>query len=319
MNWTDEQLLKVYRDMFTIRRFEETVFETYRAGRIKGIAHLYIGEEAVAVGACACLRRDDYITSTHRGHGHCIAKGGDVRLMMAELMGRRTGYSKGKGGSMHIFDPSLGILGANGIVGGGIGMAVGAALAVKKRKGDQVVVAFFGDGAANQGVLYEGLNLASIWSLPVIFCCENNHFGEFTPFEKVTAGEICLRATGFGLPGVRADGNNVLNVAETISQAAERARRGEGPTLVECVTYRTYGHHSGDPGTRYRSVEEVQEWKSRDPIQFLAGWMEEARGVHEEQLQEIQAGVEARIKDAVEFGSSSPMPEVSEVTDDVYA
>jgi TPP-dependent pyruvate/acetoin dehydrogenase alpha subunit len=175
MEFAKEKLLAMYRDMLTIRRFEEKVYETYRNGQIRGIAHLYIGEEAVAVGACAVLRRDDYITSMHRGHGHCIAKGGDVNLMMAELMGKRTGYSKGKGGSMHIFDRESGILSANGIVGGGIGMAVGAALAIKKRGGDQVVVAFFGDGGANQGILYKGMNLAGVWALPVIFLCENNH------------------------------------------------------------------------------------------------------------------------------------------------
>jgi TPP-dependent pyruvate/acetoin dehydrogenase alpha subunit len=319
MNWSDEQLFKMYRDMLTIRRFEETVYDTYRKGIIRGIAHLYIGEEAIAVGACASLRQEDYVTSTHRGHGHCIAKGGDVKLMMAELMGKRTGYSKGKGGSMHIFDRSVGILGANGIVGGGIGMAVGAALAVKKQGGNQVVIAFFGDGAANQGILYEAMNFASVWSLPVIFLCENNHFGEFTPYQKVTAGEICMRATGFGLPGVSADGNDIFGVAEVVSQAVARARQGAGPTLVECVTYRIYGHHSGDPGTKYRSQEEVQSWKARDPIEALGNWLVENKGTRREDLQAIDDQVGAKIKEAIDFGIQSPLPDPSEVTDDVYA
>lgn len=320
MDWSQEKLLQMYEDMLTIRRFEETVYETYRNGQIRGIAHLYIGEEAVAVGACAVLRREDYITSTHRGHGHCIAKGGNVRLMMAELMGKRTGYSKGKGGSMHIFDREVGILGANGIVGGGIGMAVGAALAVKKQGGDQVVVAFFGDGAANQGVLYEALNLASIWSLPVIFLCENNQFGEFTPYRNVTAGEnIALRATGFGLSGVRADGNDVCNVAETVGQAVTRARQGQGPTLIECVTYRFLGHHSGDPGSKYRSAEEIKSWKSRDPIDLLGKFLVENKGVTSQHLSDMNDAVMAKIREAVQFAVDSPLPELAEVTDDVYA
>jgi TPP-dependent pyruvate/acetoin dehydrogenase alpha subunit len=320
MDWSDEQLLALYRKMFTIRRFEEAVYECYRNNQIRGIAHLYIGEEAVAVGACTALRPDDYITSTHRGHGHCIAKGGDVRLMMAELMGKQTGYSKGKGGSMHIFDVAAGILGANGIVGGGIGIAVGAALAAKKLGRGQVVIAFFGDGAANQGILYEAMNLASVWHLPVIFLCENNHFGEYTPFRKVTAGEsIALRATGFGLPGTQVDGNDVLCVAEKVSDAVQRARQGDGPSLIECITYRYYGHHSGDPGTRYRDADEVQQWKRRDPIELFGQWLTAERGVSPEALTSIRAGVETEIGAATEFGLSSPLPDVSEVTHDVYA
>ncbi|HZQ05778.1 MAG TPA: thiamine pyrophosphate-dependent dehydrogenase E1 component subunit alpha [Anaerolineae bacterium] len=320
MELSKEKLLTMYQDMLTIRRFEEMVFETYRNGQIRGIAHLYIGEEAVAVGACSVLRRDDYITSTHRGHGHCIAKGGDVNLMMAELMGKRTGYSKGKGGSMHIFDREAGILGANGIVGGGIGMAVGAALAIKKRKTDQVVVAFFGDGGANQGVLYEGMNLAGVWSLPVIFLCENNHFGEFTPYRTVTSGEsIALRSTGFGFPGVRADGNDVCDVAETVGQAVERARQGQGPTLIECVTYRYFGHHSGDPGVRYRSKEEIEQWKSRDPIESLGRTLMENWDVSADEFERIDEKVTNKIKEAVEFGLESPLPDPNEVTADVYA
>ena len=320
MDWSPEQLLTLYRAMFTIRRFEEAVYESYRNNQIRGIAHLYIGEEAVAVGACAALRPGDYITSTHRGHGHCIAKGGDVRLMMAELMGKQTGYSKGKGGSMHILDVDAGILGANGIVGGGIGIAVGAALAAKKLGRGQVVVAFFGDGAANQGILYEGMNLASVWRLPVIFLCENNQFGEYTPFRKVTAGEsIALRATGFGLPGAQVDGNDVLAVADKVSEAVQRARQGEGPSLIECITYRYYGHHSGDPGTRYREADEVKQWKSRDPIELFGQWLTTERGVRSDYLQGIRAAVENEIAAAVEFGVQSPLPEVSEVTHDVYA
>jgi TPP-dependent pyruvate/acetoin dehydrogenase alpha subunit len=221
---------------------------------------------------------------------------------------------------MHIFDRDVGILGANGIVGGGIGMAVGAGLSIKKRKGNQVVIAFFGDGGANQGVLYEGMNLAAVWSLPVIFLCENNHFGEFTPFRTVTGGEsIAARATGFGLPGMTADGNDVCQVADVVGEAVARARAGQGPSLIECITYRHYGHHSGDPGTRYRSQDELAAWKSRDPIALLERKLVQERDVSPAELEAIDEAVQAQVAEAVEFGLSSPVPEATEVMHDIYA
>lgn len=315
-----EQLIRMYRKMVTIRRFEEAVFDAYHRGWIMGIAHLYIGEEAVAVGACAALRSDDNITSTHRGHGHCIAKSGDIRRMMAEVMGKRSGYCRGKGGSMHIADASLGILGANGIVGGGFGIATGAALAIKKHGRDQVVACFFGDGAANQGIFFEVMNLARIWSLPLIFLCENNEYGQFTPYRKVTAGgDIAARSTGFGIPGKAIDGNDVLEVWETVSEAVARARAGAGPTLIECKTYRHLGHHSGDPGKDYRPKDEIQTWMARDPIQRFSQWLIENGQATEDALATIDSEVEAEIAAAVEFAWGSPFPDISEVTQHVYA
>ena len=258
----DETKKTIYRNMLRIRRFEEQIFEVYTGGLMHGLAHLYIGEEAVAVGVCSALRDDDYITSTHRGHGHCVAKGGNLDQMMAEVLGRVTGYCRGKGGSMHIADMSLGILGANGIVGGGFGIATGAALSAKLRKTDQVAVCFFGDGASNQGVFFEVMNTASIWDLPVVYVCENNQYGEYTATDSVTAGDtIADRAKPFGIPSSTIDGNDVVIVHKTAAAAVARAREGKGPTLIECMTYRHRGHHVGDPGDGYRSEEERQAWR----------------------------------------------------------
>ena len=248
--------------MLRIRHFEEQIFEVYTSGLMHGLAHLYIGEEAVAVGVCTALRDDDFITSTHRGHGHCVAKGGKLDEMMAEVMGRVTGICRGKGGSMHIADMSVGILGANGIVGGGFGIATGAALSVKLRKTDQVAVCFFGDGASNQGIFFEVMNYAAIWDLPIVYVCENNQYGEYTATDAVTAGDtIADRAKPFGIPGSTIDGNDVEVVYEAANEAIQRARTGDGPTLIECMTYRHRGHHVGDPGDGYRLEEERQEWQ----------------------------------------------------------
>ncbi|MFQ6111978.1 MAG: thiamine pyrophosphate-dependent dehydrogenase E1 component subunit alpha, partial [Nitrospinota bacterium] len=265
---TPEIARKIFETMLRIRMFEEKAVDLFQHGFMPGFLHVCIGQEAIAAGVCAALRPDDHIISTHRGHGHIIAKGGDYRYMMAELYAKRTGYCKGKGGSIHIADMDLGILGANGIVGGGIPIANGAALAFKLKKTGQVLVCFFGDGASNQGSFHEGLNLASTWHLPVVFICENNQYAESTPqkvHQHIT--DISCRAEAYDIPGVSVDGNDAVAVYEAASEAVERARQpGEHPTLIECKTYRHMGHYIGDPGTLYRSDEEVAEWKKRDPI-----------------------------------------------------
>ncbi|OGG45764.1 MAG: pyruvate dehydrogenase (acetyl-transferring) E1 component subunit alpha [Candidatus Handelsmanbacteria bacterium RIFCSPLOWO2_12_FULL_64_10] len=317
----DKQLtLKMYRDMLRIRRFEEQIWNVYTLGLMHGLAHLYIGEEAVAVGVCSALRDDDYITSTHRGHGHCIAKGGKLDRMMAEVMGKVTGYCRGKGGSMHIADMSLGILGANGIVGGGFGIATGAALSAKYRKTDQVVACFFGDGGANQGIFFEVMNYAAIWGLPVIYVCENNQYGEYTAVNKVTAGKhIADRATPFGIPGRIVDGNDVIAVYGATAEAVKRARAGEGPSLIECETYRYRGHHVNDPGLAYRSKEEVEAWMKRDPIERLKGRMLAEGQAREADLSGIDEEVQKEVADAVESAKASPYPDVKEVSEHVFA
>jgi TPP-dependent pyruvate/acetoin dehydrogenase alpha subunit len=259
-------MVKMYTAMNRIRMFESALQEYFAAGKIPGFVHLYLGEEAVAVGACACLTDKDSITSTHRGHGHLIAKGGDLKLMMAEIFGKSTGYCKGKGGSMHIADMDLGILGANGIVGGGGPLAAGAALAAKYRKTDDVTICFFGDGASNQGTTQEALNLASAWKLPVVFVNENNGYGISCPqCKSMAVTDIADRAAAYDMPGVVVDGNDILAVHEAVGEAVKRARRGEGPSLVECKTYRWRGHFEGDACT-YRCTEELDEWMAKDPI-----------------------------------------------------
>lgn len=316
-----DELLDMYRTMVTIRQFEEAIWDVYRRGWMPGMAHLYMGQEGVAAGACAVLRKDDYITSTHRGHGHCIAKGADLGRMMAEVMGKRDGYCKGKGGEMHIADLGLGILGANGLVAGGVSLATGAAWAIRSRRGDQVVVCFFGDGAANQGVLYEAFNLTSLWKLPVVFLCENNQYGEYTPYRNVTAGDqIAHRAEPFGVASAVCDGQNVLEVYETVAQAVERARQGHGPTFVEAITYRYDGHHTGDLRQEYRTKEEVEEWRrGRDPIHLFRERLLQEKQATAGELERIEAEVKEAVQGAVEFGKSSPQPELEEVYDDVYA
>jgi len=315
----NNHMLEMYRGMLRIRRFEEQIRNVYTAGLMQGLAHLYIGEEAVAVGVCSALKEDDCITSTHRGHGHCIAKGGRLDRMMAEVMGRVTGYCRGKGGSMHIADLSLGILGANGIVGGGFGIAGGSALSAKLRRSGQVTVCFFGDGGSNQGVFFEVMNMSAVWDLPVIFVCENNHYGEYTAADNVAAGKLADRSIPFGIPSAVVDGNDVVAVYEAASATVDRARSKQGPSLIECDTYRYQGHHVGDPGISYRSQEEREAWQAKDPIaRFGQRLLDESRTT-EAALEAVGAEVEEEVLAAVEAGKAAPFPDVSEVDQHVYA
>lgn len=316
-----EQWLHMYEQMLKIRHFEEMVNELYRSARMPGLAHLYSGEEAIAVGVCEALNRDDYITSTHRGHGHCLAKGAQVDRMFAELLGKAAGYCKGKGGSMHIADPETGNLGANAIVGGSGGIATGAAFSAKLRGAGQVAVCFFGEGALGQGVLYEVMNMAALWKLPVIYVCENNHYSEYTYFEEVTAGELRSRPRAFGIPVEEVDGQDVRLVYITTMRLVEAARRGEGPAFLICDTYRYHGHHVGDINRAYyRPKEEEEAWrKIHDPIDLMAGWLAADLGVQTGILDEIEARVAAEIAAGVEFAEKAPFPKPHEVDEDVYA
>ncbi len=318
MSTDTEKLLWMYTNMLKIRRFEEKVGEFFAAGKIPGFVHLYIGEEAVATGVCAHLRKDDYITSTHRGHGHLISKGGDLKLMMAELFGKRTGYCKGKGGSMHIADVDLGILGANGIVGGGPPIATGAALAAKYRGTDGVAVCFLGDGASNQGTFHEGVNLASIWKLPAIFVVENNMYGISLPQTRsMRVQDIADRAAAYDIPGFVVDGNDVIAVYEAAGEAIQRARAGEGPALIECKTYRYRGHFEGDPMV-YRTREEEEMWRAKDPISRFETKLMEMGVLNEAQAREINERILAQVEEAVRFAEESPWPAPEEVLEDVY-
>jgi pyruvate dehydrogenase E1 component alpha subunit len=312
-------LLAMYTTMNRIRLFETKLQEFFAAGKIPGFVHLYLGEEAVATGACANLTDKDKITSTHRGHGHCLAKGGDLKLMMAEIFGRKTGYCKGKGGSMHIADFHLGILGANGIVGGGGPLAAGSALASKYRKTDEVTVCFFGDGASNQGTTQESLNLASAWRLPLVFVNENNGYGISCPqCKSMAVTDIADRAAAYDIPGVVVDGNDVLAVYEAVGEAVRRARQGEGPSLIECKTYRWRGHFEGDACT-YRCVEELNEWMAKDPIPRFAAKLVEAGLATAKELEAITEATQKAVDEAVAYAEASPFPEPSELLDDVYA
>lgn len=309
---------KFYYQMLLIRRFEETVGRMYELGKLAGSCHLYIGQEAVAVGAINCLRSDDYILSNHRGHGHFIVKGADIKLMMAELFGKATGYCKGKGGSMHIADIDLGHLGANGIVGGGLTLAAGAGLGIVQKGTDQVVQCFFGDGAINQGGFHEAMNIASLWKLPVIYICENNQYAMSISYKRSSAQQdIVARGAAYAVPAESVDGMDPLAVAEAVSRAVERARAGQGPTLIEAVTYRFLGHSRSDPSP-YRSREEEQAWKERDPLKvFAAKWMEEGVFTQHE-LDEMEAQIEANLDAAVEFADNSPYPGLDSLAEDVY-
>jgi len=316
-----DKLAGMYHCMWLIRYFDENAKQLYQQDKIRGTTHAYIGEEAIAVGACAALNQDDYITSTHRGHGHCLAKGGDARLMMAELLGKATGYCKGKGGSMHIADLDLGILGANGIVGGGIGIATGAAYSSALRRSGQVTVCFFGDGASNQGVLMEAANMAALWKLPVVYLCEQNQYAEFSPTRPFIAVErIEQKAQAFGLAGATVDGNDVLAVYEAVHQAVDQARSGQGPTLLVAQTYRIEGHTVGDPLT-YRPKSETDEWRApvRDPISRFGRVLVAQAGFSEEQLAALQGKAEADIAAALVFAINSPEPEISTLWEDLYA
>jgi acetoin:2,6-dichlorophenolindophenol oxidoreductase subunit alpha len=316
-----EQWMRMYRRMVMIREFEENVNELYTRALMPGLAHLYIGEEGVAVGICEALRQADYITSTHRGHGHCLAKGASPDRMFAELLGKEAGYCRGKGGSMHIADPATGNLGANAIVGGSAGIATGAALASKRLGKDDVTVCFFGEGALGQGVLYEVMNLAALWKLPVIYVCENNLYNEYTHYSETTAGDILARGKAFGVPAENVDGQDVRAVYAIAHRLVERARKGEGPAFLVCNTYRYTGHHVGDINREYyRSKQEEQEWKAkRDPIQNLAEWMIGQKLTEAAKLGEIQKEVRAEMKAAVEFAISAPYPSPEEADQDVYA
>jgi len=307
--------------MVMIRLFEEQVNELYTRALMPGLAHLYVGEEAVAVGICEALRKEDYITSTHRGHGHCLAKGAAPDRMFAELLGKEAGYCRGKGGSMHIADPATGNLGANAIVGGSTGIATGAAFTAKHMKTGQVAVCFFGEGALGQGVLYEVMNLAALWTLPVIYACENNLYNEYTHYSETTAGDILDRGRAFGVPAESVDGQDVRAVHATASKLVERARRGDGPALLVCNTYRYTGHHVGDINREYyRSKQEEQEWKTkRDPIKLLGEWLAKENLADSSVLAQIEVEVRKEMQAAVDFAIAAPYPSVDQVEQDVYA
>ena len=306
-----EFLEKLYKTLITIRQFETRCMQLYRQGLIRGYLHPYLGEEAIAVGVCAALQEQDYITSTHRGHGHCIARGAELEKMMAEIMGRRDGYCGGRGGSMHIADVSTGNLGANGIVGAGIPIGVGAALGASIRGEDRVAAIFFSDGASNNGVFAEAMNLAAIWDLPVLLVLENNQFAVSTPIEETSRDpDLYKRGTGYGIEGFAVDGNDVLEVYERASEACDRCRHGKGPILMEAKTYRHSGHHINDPG-QYMPADRLEYYKSRDPLLLGRRYLMEKGGTTESEVQEIEAAVAAEIEAAVGFAQESPEPSVA--------
>lgn len=316
-----EQYLHFYQQMAKIRHFEEKVNELYTGALMPGLAHLYIGQEAVAVGVCEALNSDDYITSTHRGHGHCLAKGASVDRMFAELLGKAPGYCRGKGGSMHIADQETGNLGANAIVGGSAGIATGAALSAKKMETGKVAVCFFGEGALGQGIIYEVMNIAQLWKLPVIYVCENNLYNEYTHYRETTAGDLTARAKGFGIYSEVVDGQDVRKVYETTRRLVERARQGEGPAFLLCNTYRYRGHHVGDiDRAYYRSKEEELEWQTeRDPLKILADWLLEKGLTEQAVLDQIDQEAQNEIESGADYATKAPYPEESEVDLHVYA
>ncbi len=317
-HYDPQRLEEALRRMYLIRRFEEAAEQCYMRGQIHGTMHLCIGQEATAVGTCMPLRDTDYITSTHRGHGHCIAKGADVARMFAELFGKETGYCRGRGGSMHIADPESGNLGANGVVGGGLPIAVGAALSAKRLGTGAVTVCFFGDGANNEGAFHESLNMASIWKLPVVFLCENNRYGMSVPVERSTAvARIAERAPAYAMPGVTVDGNDFSAVAEAAEEAVARARAGGGPTLIESVTYRWRGHSRSDRN-RYRTKEEIAAWMEKDPIPRLVALLVEHGIASPQEVERTERDAEQAIEQAITFAMSSPDPDVAFLTRDVY-
>ena len=321
MECSNEKMIGMLRTMITIRLFEEKIVDMYARGLVPGLAHLYVGEEAVATGMCGNLRKEDYITSTHRGHGHVIAKGAEPKFMMAELFGKKTGYCKGKGGSMHIADVDIGILGANGIAGGGLPLAAGAGLSAKLRKTDQVTACFFGDGSSNNGTFHESLNFASVHRLAVIFVCENNTYGISTSQKQhQMIRDISIRAASYNMPGITVDGNDVMAVYEATGLAVQRARAGEGPTLIECKTYRWRGHHEGDPnqGRRYRTMEEVKEWMEKCPIRRFEDRLVEDKILTRPKIKKIWEEIQKEIDDSVEYANQSPFPEPKDLYEDVY-
>jgi len=313
-----ERALWIYKKMNEIRHFEETACKLFEANKLRGSVHVYTGQEAIAATVCSTLSDEDYITSTHRGHGHCIAKGADLGRALAELMGKATGYCKGRGGSMHIADFTKGNLGANAIVGGGIPIAVGSALSQKLMNRQNISVSFFGDGASNEGTFHESLNLASVMKLPVIFVCENNGFGISVPVRQSTSVEdISTRSTGYHMPGVTVDGNSVSDIDKAFLQAKERALAGEGPTLIECKTYRLRGHWTGDPEP-YRSREEVKAWRKKDPIKRFRQSLLKNNIATASELDEIEQSAIDNMQQATEFALASPEPDPSRVSDDVF-
>ena len=317
-----EQLADFYKTMLTIRRFDEEVFEFYKKGMMAGLAHLYIGEEAVATGVCAALKEDDYIGSTHRGHGHLVARGADLNRMMAEILGKETGYSHGKGGSMHIMAMDKGILGANGIVGGEIPIATGAAYTIKYKGTDQVAVSFMGDSATNEGTFHESLNMAAAWDLPCIYIIENNLYGISVDIRDVTnTPDLAVRAKAYDIPGVTIDGNDVIEAYETTKKAVKRAQEGKGPTLIECKTYRWNGHHVGDAATyrKRKSPTEKEDWMKKCPFKALKEAILQDGRFKENELTTLEQQVETVIQEAVQFAADSPYPDASEAFTDVFA
>ena len=314
-----DEALRLLRMMQLIRTFEKTVGNLYSGGAIPGLVHLCAGQEAVAVGVCSLLNKEDMIASNHRGHGHCLAKGADVGRMMAEIMGRRTGYGLGRGGTLHIFDSANGNLGTTGIVGGGIPLAAGAALAAKRNRRGQVTAAFFGDGALNQGLMFEVMNMAAIWKLPALFVCENNGFGEFTAIEDVTAGaNPVVRGQTFDIPSESIDGMDVLAVRAAAQEAIERARKGGGPSFLVCNTYRYGGHHVGDRQD-YKDDEEAEAWRLKDPIERLGRGLVEAKVTTEETIAAFQREVDAEVRAAVDAAKASPFPAAEDLKTHLYA
>lgn len=319
MELTREKMLALYETMLKIRRFEERIAEMFAAGSIPGFVHLCVGQEAVAAGVAANLRIEDYIVSTHRGHGHCIAKGADLAKLAAEIFGRKTGYCQGRGGSMHISAMDVGIIGTNGIVGGGFPMATGAAFSALYRGTDQVTVCFFGEGATGQGTFHEAMNLSALWKLPVVFVCESNGWAEFSPFDvHVPVPTVSQRAQAYGIPGVTVDGNDVLAVYEAAGRAVDRARKGDGPTLLECVTHRWRGHYEGDP-QRYRPEGDLAASRANDPITRFQAKLVELGHLSAEEDAEIKSRVEKAVEDAISFAQNSPFPAPEEILQGVYA
>ncbi len=321
MQLSEDVLLDMHHRMVRIRHFEEAAGRLAEESRLPGFLHLYVGEEAVAAGVCTALNDDDQISSTHRGHGHLVAKGGDFERMMAELMGKATGYCKGKGGSMHICDLDLGMLGANGIVGGGVPIAVGAGFANKYRDDGRVSVVFFGDGASNIGAFHEAANMAAALRLPVVFVCENNEYGEFTPRDRTMAiTDVVDRALGYGMPGVIVDGMDVIAVHEAATEAVSRARSGQGPSFIEAKTYRFYNHHGIQTlGMKYRSDDELAEWKKRDPIDMFEARLADSGLLTTEDAQAVHERVAEAVEQAIAFAEESPLPDAASMYEDVYS
>jgi TPP-dependent pyruvate/acetoin dehydrogenase alpha subunit len=316
----DEDLKMMFRKMLTIRRFEERAIQEYQSGNLYGFIHSYIGQEAIAVGVCSHLRIDDRIVSNHRGHGHCIAKGADMKRMMAEIFGKRTGYCKGKGGSMHIADFKIGMLGANGIVGAGLPIATGSAIAAQLEGGDRISVVFFGDGACGEGEFHESLNLASIWKLPIVFVCENNMYGVNTLTSYSMAAEnVADRAVAYSMPGEVADGNNLFTVYETAEKAVNRARKGEGPSLIEFQTYRWRSHFEGGGMPDLRPGDEIEEWKKKCPVAFMERQLFEMGLMHTDELKALDKEIMSQVQAAVEFAKQSPNPRPEDALEDIFS